>query len=37
MTPDPWWIIALAVVGAVLPFGLVAAFVLRLPGPRGEK
>ena len=29
-----YWIYA--VVGAVLPFALVAAFVLSLPGPRGR-
>ena len=36
MTPDPWWVYALAVVGTVLPFALVAAFFLSLPGPRGR-
>ena len=32
----PYWIYALAVVGAVLPFALVAAFVASLPGSRGR-
>jgi hypothetical protein len=36
MFTDPWWIYTLAVVGAALPFTLVAAFVANLPGPRGR-
>ena len=32
----PYWLYALAVIGAVLPFVLTAMFVLNLPGPRGR-